>query len=457
MKRLLKLIFTLLISINAAAAADLPIFKDGSTVCFLGNSITQSGEYQMVLQAYYATRYPGSNVKFISCGIGGDTATDMIARFDRDVMRYKPDYCFLMTGMNDMSAALYKAGLEESESLEQRRKACKDRYEKLAEKLVNMMISAGVKPILMTPTIYDETAKIPAVSSVGKCDALLWCAEYIKGLGVKYDLSVVDHTQFMLDINLEAQKSDPTYTIIGADRVHPREVGHFIMAHRIITTLMPNESKYVSLVSIDAQRGRVEQSEGCDVKLESGGAVSFKLHRAALPMAVLGRYEGALQHIPFTELCNQEIVRVSGLKRGRYLLKIDSKCVDTLSAAELASGVNLATNRLTPQYTAAAEVFRLCEEYHAEQAIIRAIANVEFKRLAKYKGANDLEQKLSYLKEMSEKSKGKPWYGNGKKIVATYEQNIKRESDVVARMDSLRRLIYSKGLQQERLYRVEKL
>ncbi|MFI3269319.1 MAG: hypothetical protein SNJ09_05765 [Rikenellaceae bacterium] len=82
---------------------------------------------------------------------------------------------------------------------------------------------------------------------------------------------------------------------------------------------------------------------------------------------------------------------------------------------------------------------------------------MEFKRLAKYKGADDLDSKLKYLKEMNEKSKGKPWYGSGKKIVAKYEQNIKRESEIVARMDSLRRLIYSKGLPQERLYRVEKL
>lgn len=228
--RLISIIFCFVFIQNILAQV-LPPFEDGSIVCCVGNSITQDGRYHMLLQAYYATRHPDRRVKFIGCGIGGDTTSDMIARFEGDVMRYNPDYAFLMTGMNDMSTSLYQKGLTIDDELLAKREASMQRYYKLTEQLINMMLERGIKPILMTPTFYDETAQLATPSLDGKCAALLKCREHIKAMGTKYNIPVVDLTKFMLDINLDAQKSDSRYTIISGDRVHPDNTGHFIMAY----------------------------------------------------------------------------------------------------------------------------------------------------------------------------------------------------------------------------------
>ena len=58
---------------------------------------------------------------------------------------------------------------------------------------------------------------------------------------------------------------------------------------------------------------------------------------------------------------NSELLTVSGLS-GKHLLTIDGEPIDTLTAGELASGVNLAAYRHTPQYRQAMAVMALNEE-----------------------------------------------------------------------------------------------
>ncbi|WP_111708233.1 SGNH/GDSL hydrolase family protein [Lutibacter citreus] len=84
-KIILSSIFVIVFSVSVFAQK-LPIFKDGQTVCFIGNSITQAGTYHMLVQAYYAIHFPGNKVKFISCGVSGDNAPGMIERFEKDVL-----------------------------------------------------------------------------------------------------------------------------------------------------------------------------------------------------------------------------------------------------------------------------------------------------------------------------------------------------------------------------------
>lgn len=43
----------------------------------------------------------GANSYILNTGIGGDTSSGMLARVERDVLRFKPDLVTLMVGMND--------------------------------------------------------------------------------------------------------------------------------------------------------------------------------------------------------------------------------------------------------------------------------------------------------------------------------------------------------------------
>lgn len=55
-------------------AARAELFKDGETVCFLGDSITHGGRFHSYVYDYYLTRFPDRTVRFVNAGISGDSA-----------------------------------------------------------------------------------------------------------------------------------------------------------------------------------------------------------------------------------------------------------------------------------------------------------------------------------------------------------------------------------------------
>lgn len=66
-------------------------------VIFLGNSITERGEWQEILAGY---KYP-----VVNRGVGGDNSFGILARMD-EVLRAKPKAIFLMDGINDLFRGL---------------------------------------------------------------------------------------------------------------------------------------------------------------------------------------------------------------------------------------------------------------------------------------------------------------------------------------------------------------
>src|ERR1700729_4337509 len=66
--------------------------KDGDTIVFLGDSITQQCLYTQYVENYFYTRMPNLRLHFHNAGVSGDTAADALARFDRDVAAYHPQY-----------------------------------------------------------------------------------------------------------------------------------------------------------------------------------------------------------------------------------------------------------------------------------------------------------------------------------------------------------------------------
>ena len=214
-----------------------PFFKDGDTICFLGDSITHGGQYHEFLQLFYATRYPELNLSFHNCGISGDNANGMIERFEEDVMKHKPTHVFLMTGMNDVNRTLYFEGTASVKILKQRANALAN-YKRNTTLLAEKIIENDVTPILLTPSIYDQYSKIERENNLGCNDALIEFSNHIKKLGDKYDALVIDLNTPMRTLMERELKKDSLFTIIGNDRVHPGTTGHFIMFCEIISKVL---------------------------------------------------------------------------------------------------------------------------------------------------------------------------------------------------------------------------
>lgn len=354
------------------------VFKDGETVCFLGDSISHGGRFHGFIYDYYLTRFPGRTIRFVNAGISGDSAGGAWGRLEEDVLAKKATSVVVMFGMNDVGRGNYVASPDERRLAAQQ--ASLDRYRVAMDRLLGRL-KGELNPrlLLATPSPFDQTAVNDRDNNQPGCnDGLGRCAGIVRELAATYGAEVVDFNGPMTAFNLERQKSDAGYTIVGPDRVHPGLPGHLMMAWLFLKA--QGAPALVSKVVVDASAGKVvEQANAAVTEVSSdNGTVRFTVLAEALPFPVDAGARGVLELLPIVQDLNQEIVCVKGLPAGTYALAIDGQEVGRYAAEALAAGVNLALNDATPQMKQAAAVAKLNESRRSTETALRNFAAVRW-------------------------------------------------------------------------------
>jgi hypothetical protein len=188
----------------------------------------------------------------------------------------------------------------------------------------------------------------------------------------KYKWGYVDFNRPMVAINVQQQLHDSTFTLQGADRIHPTNDGHMVMAYLFLKA-QGLANKKVAAVTIDKQTNKV-LTDNCKVTAlhTSADKISFSYLANALPYPVDTIPQGAnsphasqadaLKLVPFTKEFNQELLCVKGLQAGKYNLQIDGQLIGTWPANDWQKGINLAELYNTPQYQQALALLHINEE-----------------------------------------------------------------------------------------------
>ncbi len=218
----------------------------GKRVLFLGDSITQAGEYVTFVEYYLNTLYPTQHFDIISIGLSSETVSGLTENahpFPRPWLHerlwaaldvVKPDIVFACYGMND--------GIYHPQSHE--RMAA---FQNGIRKLIAVDKAAGAKTVLLTPPPFDPTAIPNSIRPVTAADfsylnpydhydsALAVYARWEMTLPAT-DAQVVDLHTPLADYLAARQKADPTFHYSG-DGIHPNAVGHLLMAQTILQAL----------------------------------------------------------------------------------------------------------------------------------------------------------------------------------------------------------------------------
>lgn len=155
--------------------------------------------------------YKTQKLLLLNSGVSGDTVEDVLARFDTDVARFRPDMTILCIGSNDankLPLARYQEGLSE---------------------LIKRLRVIGSRILLRTPTpiwqcdkgysrIWPEDVKQQAV------------VEHIRAFAKAHDLPLVDTNQYWRD--LEAAGKLPLWELM-TDQVHTNAKGHRLVAEEL--------------------------------------------------------------------------------------------------------------------------------------------------------------------------------------------------------------------------------
>lgn len=357
-------------------ADDATTLRDGDRWAAVGDSITHTGTYHAWVHLFYLTRYPGRTIEVLNTGIAGDTAAGGLRRFAWDVMRQRPTVATVDFGMNDVMRGLYVTGTPSTEQQAGRKAAIATLVEN-EKALVAQLQAAGVRVILLTPSIFDDEAELPAAKLHGVNAALGEAAQGLRALAREARCGLVDWHGPMLELNRALQKKDPSFTLTGPDRIHPGPDGHFVMAYLFLKAQgVPAE---VSRLGINAATLRVDAVNGrAGPVTRVGRGLSLEWTEGSLPFPMDASVARARTWVPFDREFNQETLQVTGLEPGRYELRIDGRVIRAATAADLAGGLNLATEAATPQYEQALEVLKIVKTYtHLSAETLRNLALVE--------------------------------------------------------------------------------
>ena len=219
-------------------------FEPGDRVCFLGDSITKGGSYHQLLEIFYAVRFPDRTIDFFNCGVGGDRASAILSaqrfRLETDLLGHNPTVVVVMLGMNDVERNLYRPQAD-NESTQAARKAALETYRNSLADLVQALQKAGPRVIVLSPTVYEESTAFSKPEPLLGCNAALAvCAGIARLVARDSGAEFVDVHTAMDAANRSRQTMDPAFSITGAgqswnDRVHPGSVGHYVIAHSVLT------------------------------------------------------------------------------------------------------------------------------------------------------------------------------------------------------------------------------
>ncbi len=86
--------------------------RSGEKLLFIGDSITECGResvepplgggFVQFVHCLLAARHPDVPVEIVNRGVAGDTIRDLERRWERDVIAERPDWLFVMIGVNDL-------------------------------------------------------------------------------------------------------------------------------------------------------------------------------------------------------------------------------------------------------------------------------------------------------------------------------------------------------------------
>jgi acyl-CoA thioesterase-1 len=207
------------------------ILKPGQQIIAIGDSITEAGGYLKDVAGVLAESYPELKLPPIkNKGISGQKAEDLVKRFQKDVVDRKPAVVTISIGINDV--------WHRAETPHQPQVLAD--YWVNVGKMVDMAQAAGIKVILLTPTVIGED---PAESANKRLRIYI---EAEKQVARERKCSLVDlHRLFMTAIARRPSDVADKAKWLTGDGVHMSPLGDALMAIGMLRALGVPDEKIV--------------------------------------------------------------------------------------------------------------------------------------------------------------------------------------------------------------------
>jgi hypothetical protein len=221
------------------------------------------------------------------------------------------------------------------------------------------------------------------------------------------------------------------------------ELGHFLMSYYFLKA--QGMTPLVASVAIDATQQKVTETKQCVATslVVSADGLSYSYLAQSLPYPTSSAYREAESFVPFSRDLNTERISITDLAAGDYGLSIDGTVLGTYSAADLSSGINIATNPASPMQQQAQKVHAKNMERHANAQTLRTIAMIE---AGMHQAKIDMASAAAVEKHFEatrESIKGKPWEGYINDQIKVYVGLKPREEEIKKTVEELENTLYT--------------
>ena len=193
----------------------------GDKIIAIGDSITAEGSYLHYVEQVLAASDPSlSNFRIINSGVSGQKAENLIIRFQRDVIARQPTIVMINVGINDVWHRLQEPHLL----------AVFEAYRENITKMVEMAQAAGIRVLLLAPTIIQEDLNAP-----GNLRLPVY-AHAMREIAESKQCQFIDlHAMFLSALRHRPPKSQPRWLTV--DGVHMSPLGSAMMALGVLRAL----------------------------------------------------------------------------------------------------------------------------------------------------------------------------------------------------------------------------
>ena len=212
---------------------------NSTKVVFLGDSITQQAENSEGEGTYKGfitslRENVSKEVELINKGIGGNKVSDLLLRYNDDVLKLKPNIVFIYIGINDV---WHKYDWGTGSDI--------DIYEKGLRKIITDIKAVGAKIILCTPTVIGENSgefklnnnfkDIDTMEIMNKdLDAF---SDVVRNLSSEFNTELLDLRKKFKKYISENNDQNMPKGVLTSDGVHLNNKGNKLIADEMIKFL----------------------------------------------------------------------------------------------------------------------------------------------------------------------------------------------------------------------------
>lgn len=208
------------------------MIEQAAKMIFIGDSVTDSGRdyekapgafssygegYVSLISAALTSVYPEHRVQVINKGVNGHRVTDLVARWQEDVLDLAPDYVSVLIGINDVWRFFDKPFQHPTDLVDI------VLFEETYQSLIDQTKPVVKGMFLLSPFMFETNPIDPMFNQLKEYQAV------VRRLADKNGLRYFD-LQAVVDDYLVNQSS----YILSDDRVHPNKNGHFLIANAIL-------------------------------------------------------------------------------------------------------------------------------------------------------------------------------------------------------------------------------